>query len=155
MINNKVRSSNTPIFKKETLLLSFNLFLYELANAYHTSSWYSNVKHSSTEKLVIHFFKILEFNCRKEHSVKFYAHALNVSTGHLTKTIKKVTEITAKQCIENAIILEAKILLQNNDLTILHISEELKFANTSFFSTFFKSHTSLSPSEYRSRLSSH
>jgi AraC family transcriptional activator of pobA len=152
LINSKVRSSNKNILKKETLLLSFNLFLYELAGTYYRSSWYDNVKHTGNEKIVIHFFRLLELHCRKEHSVKFYANILNVTVGHLTKTVKQVTEITAKQCIENAIILEAKILLQNNDLTILYISEELKFANTSFFSTFFKKHTSLSPSEYRLRL---
>ena len=154
LVDGKAKSSNKHIYKKETLLLSFNLFLYELARAYYVSSWYSNVKHSSTEKLVIHFFRLLELNSRKQHSVKFYADALHVSSGHLTKIVKHVTEITAKQCIENAIILEAKILLQNNDLTILYISEELKFANTSFFSTFFKKHTALSPSEYRLRLNS-
>ncbi|CAD0004811.1 MULTISPECIES: helix-turn-helix domain-containing protein [Flavobacterium] len=155
IINSKVSRSNKHIFKKELLLLSFNLFLYELARSYYRSAWYENVKHTGNEKIAIHFLRLLELNCRKEHSVKFYADALNVTTGHLTKTIKQVIEITAKQCIENAIILEAKILLQNNDLTILHISEELKFANTSFFSTFFKKHTSLSPSEYRLQLNSH
>ena len=152
LINSKSRNSNKNIIKKELLLLSFNLFLYELAGIYYRSSWYENVKPTGNEKIVLHFFRLLELNCRREHSVKFYANLLNISTGHLTKTVKQVTEITAKQCIENAIILEAKILLQNNDLTILYISEKLKFANTSFFSTFFKRHTSLSPSEYRSRL---
>ena len=152
LIHSKAKSSHKHIFKKETLLLSFNLFLYELARAYYISSWYSNIRHSSTEKLVVHFFRLLELNCRKQHSVKFYADSLHVSTGHLTKIVKQVTEITAKQCIENAIILEAKILLQNIDLTILYISEELQFANTSFFSTFFKKYTSMSPSEYRIRL---
>lgn len=154
LVDSKAKSSNKHIFKKETLLLSFNLFLYELARAYYISSWYSNVKHSSTERLVIHFFRLLELNSRKQHSVKFYADTLHVSSGHLTKIVKHVTEITAKQCIENAIILEAKILLQNNDLSILYISEELQFANTSFFSTFFKKNTSLSPTEYRLRLNS-
>lgn len=152
LVNNKLRSSNKKPHKEETILLSFNLFLYELARIYYRSPWYDNIKHERNEKIVIYFFKLLELNCRKEHSVKFYAEALNVSAGHLNRTIKQVTEITAKQCIENAIILEAKILLQNNELNILHISEELKFANTAFFSTFFKKHTSLSPSEYRLRL---
>jgi len=155
LVNSKVKTSDKHIFKKETLLLSFNLFLYELARIYYKSSWRETVKHNGNEKIVIHFFRLLEINCKKEHSVKFYAKALNISAGHLNKTVKHVTQITAKQCIENAIILEAKILLQNNDFTILYISEELKFANTAFFSTFFKKHTLLSPSEYRLRLNSH
>lgn len=154
LLNSRAKSSKNPIYKRETLLLSFNLFLYELARAHYISAWHSNIRHTSTEKLAIHFFRLLELNCRKQHSVKFYADSLHISTGHLTKVVKLVTEITAKQCIENAIILEAKMLLQNNDMTILYISEELQFGNTAFFSTFFKKHTSFSPTEYRARLNS-
>lgn len=152
IINNKSKITSTNVIDKETLLLSFNLFLYELAGTYYLSSWLDKIKHTRSEKIIIDFFSLLELNCRKEHTVKFYADTLNISTGHLTKIVKGITEITAKQCIENAIILEAKVLLQNNNLTILTISDELQFASTSFFSTFFKKQTSLSPSEYRSRL---
>jgi AraC family transcriptional activator of pobA len=149
IINNKSKITSTNVIDKETLLLSFNLFLYELAGTYYLSSWLDKIKYTRSEKIIIDFFSLLELNCRKEHTVKFYADTLNISTGHLTKIVKG---ITAKQCIENAIILEAKVLLQNNNLTILTISDELQFASTSFFSTFFKKQTSLSPSEYRSRL---
>jgi AraC family transcriptional activator of pobA len=155
IVNSKLLISDSRVFKKELILLSFNLFLYELASYYYKAAWPARVKYSSTEKTAVHFFRLLEIHCRAQHSVRFYADALNISSGHLTKTIKQITEITAKQCIENALILEAKILLQNSDFTILKISEELKFANTSFFSNFFKKHTSLSPSEYRIRLNQH
>ncbi|TRX32569.1 AraC family transcriptional regulator [Flavobacterium sp. ZT3R18] len=155
LLENKAKSSNKHVFKNEILLFSFNLLLYELASIYHRSSWYISVKHSRKEKLVIDFFKILEANCRKQHSVKFYADTLLVTTGHLTKTVKEVAEKTAKQFIEEAIVLEAKVLLKNNHLTILDITEELQFSNSSFFSNFFKRHTSLSPSEYRLRLNFH
>lgn len=155
IVNSRLLMPDPRFFKKEQILLSFNLFLYELASHYYKATWHERVKYSSTEKTAVHFFRLLEIHCRTQHSVKFYADALNISSGHLTKTIKQITEITAKQCIENALILEAKILLQNSDLTILKISEELKFSNTSFFSNFFKKHTSLSPSEYRIRLNQH
>lgn len=154
-VSSKLLIPDSRVFKKELILLSFNLFLYELASHYYKASWHEKVKYSTTEKTAVHFFRLLEIHCRGQHSVKFYADALNISSGHLTKTIKQITEITAKQCIENALILEAKIMLQNSDLTILKISEELKFANTSFFSNFFKKHSSLSPSEYRIRLNQH
>jgi AraC family transcriptional activator of pobA len=149
------KKSNKHIFKNEVLLFSFNLLLYELAGAYHRYSWHINVRHTRKEKLVMQFFEILEINCKKQHSVKFYADALFITTGHLTKTVKEVTEKTAKQFIEEAVVFEAKLLLENDDLTILYIIEELQFSNSSFFSNFFKRHTSLSPSEYRLRLNFH
>jgi AraC family transcriptional activator of pobA len=155
LLDSKVLRSSTHIFKNETILFSFNLLLYELAGMYHRSSWHISVQHTKKEKLVMQFITILEMNCRKQHSVKFYADTLLVTTDHLSKTVKQVTQKTAKQFIEQAIVLEAKILLQNKHLTILYIAEELEFSNSSFFSFFFKKHTSLSPSEYRFRLNFH
>lgn len=154
-LRKKVNSSSKHIFKNELILLSFNLLLYEVAGIYGRSSWYKMVKYSRNEKLVVQFFKLLELHCRKQHSVKFYADSLFVSAGHLTKIVKEVAEKNPKQLIADAIIIEAKIMLQNNNLTILYITEELQFSTTSFFSNFFKKHTSLSPSEYRSQLNFH
>lgn len=155
LLNGKVQMSSEHVFKNEILLFSFNLLLYELAGLYKRSSREITVKHSSKEKLVMEFFKILEINCRKQHSVKFYSDTLHLTPGHLTKTVKEVAEKTAKQFIEESIVLEAKVLLQDNHLTILDITEELQFSNSSFFSNFFRRHTSLSPSEYRLRLNFH
>ncbi|OXA73744.1 hypothetical protein B0A67_03475 [Flavobacterium aquidurense] len=155
LINSKVLHPKSHIYKNETILFSFNLLLYELAGIYHRSSWHISLHHSKKEKLVIQFFKILEMNCKEQHGVKYYANTLEVTTDHLSKTVKQVTQKTAKQFIEEAIVLEAKILLQNNHLTILYIAEELQFTDSSAFSNFFKKHTSLSPTEYRTRLNLH
>ena len=152
LLNSKVLRSNSHVFKEEVVLFSFNLLLYELAGIYYRSSWHISLQHSKKERLVLQFFKILELNCRKQHSVKYYANVLGVNTDHFCKIIKQVTDKTAKQFIEEAIVLEAKVLLQNNHLTILYISDELHFSNSSAFSTFFKRHTSLSPTQYRLRL---
>lgn len=152
LIDIKRRSSNKHIFKNEVLLFSFNLLLYELASIYSRYSRRIKIRYTRKETIVMQFFRILESNCKIQHGVKFYADALFITTGHLTKTVKEVTEKTTKQCIEEALVLEAKILLQNEDLTILHIMEELQFSNISFFSNFFKKFTSMSPSEYRLRL---
>uniref|UniRef100_UPI001ED8E43D helix-turn-helix domain-containing protein n=1 Tax=Flavobacterium sp. UGB4466 TaxID=2730889 RepID=UPI001ED8E43D len=132
-----------------------NLLLYELARIYHKSYWHKPRQHSKKEMLVIQFFKILEINCREQHSVKYYANTLAVTTDHLSKTVKQVTEKTAKRFIEEAIVLEAKILLHDDHLTILSIAEELQFTDSSSFSNFFKRHTSQSPSQYRSQLNFH
>jgi AraC family transcriptional activator of pobA len=152
LLDRKRRSSEEHIFKSEIVLFSFNLLLYELAAIYSSYSWCFKVCHTRQEKLALEFLRILEINCKKQHSVKFYADTLKVSRGHLTRTVKAVTEKTVKQLIEEAIILEAKILLQNNGLTVLDIIALLKFGNTSVFSVFFKKYTAMSPTEYRLRL---
>lgn len=151
LLHKKARKSY-QLFGRELILFSFNLLLYELATIYDRTYGDAIIRHTANEKLAMQFFKILEINCKKQHSVKFYADTLLVSSGHLTKVIKEVADKSVKQFIEEAIVLEAKILLQNKNLTILHITEELHFSNSSFFSTFFKKHTSQSPSAYRLQL---
>jgi AraC family transcriptional activator of pobA len=154
-LNRKTRKLNKPIFKEEGLRLSFNLFLYVVAEKYSYYFQQLNDNHTIKEKLVLQFFEILEMNCKKHHDVKYYAETLSMTPDNLTKIIKEFTKKTAKRFIVEAIILEAKNLLRNEDLSISNISEELQYNNYSSFSIFFKRHTALSPSQYRSRLNFH
>lgn len=60
---------------------------------------------------------------------------------------------SVKQWINDRIILEAKVLLNEPDQSILQISESLGFPNQSAFGTYFKKITTLSPLNYRKALS--
>lgn len=154
-LHRKTRKSSKQIFNEQGLVLCFNLFVYLLAEKYRRYFQQLNKKITLKEKLVLQFFKILEVNFRKHHDVKYYAETLSMTPDNLTKIIKEFTEKTAKRFIVEAIVLEAKNLLRNEDLSICNIREELQFANYSSFSKFFKRHTSQSPSQYRSRLNFH
>lgn len=139
-------------FRRELLLHNFNLFLYEIAGIYFRNYKFMNVRRSRKEKLVMDFFKFLEENCRIEHSVSFYADSLFITKRYLNKTLKDVVGMSVKRIIKEAIILEAKILLHDDKLTITSISEALRFSSLSSFSHFFKKVSELSPSEYRQAL---
>lgn len=136
--------------KKEREGISFNLFRYGLKMLYEKYQKDFIINFTGEEKLVVQFVTILAVHCKKQHSVKFYADTLSVSSGYLTKRVRQVVEKTPKKLIEEAIIIEAKTLLENPELTITYIAGELEFSTASFFSNFFKKHTSISPSEYRS-----
>ncbi len=147
------RKNSKHLFQKEIVLFSFNLLIYEIAAMYFKHSNYKGgIRHTKKEKLVMRFFKLLENNCRKHHQIAFYADLLFVTGRHLSRTVKEVTGKTAKQCIEEAIVLEAKTLLQDDNLSITDIIEELEFSDSSFFSKFFKRHTAMTPTEYRLKL---
>lgn len=129
--------------------ISFNLFLYELKIIYSKYTSGTILNFSRKENLTIQFLTMLSIHCRKQHQVKFYAGALFITPAYLSKIIKDTTGKTAKDFINEAVIIEAKVLLEDLQLTIFEISEELEFANVHNFSDFFKYHTSLSPSQYR------
>jgi AraC family transcriptional activator of pobA len=62
--------------------------------------------------------------------VQYYADALYVSPKHLTETVKEVTGSTAGEWIDDAVILEAKVLLRNHDISIARVAEEHQFSRS-------------------------
>lgn len=95
-------------------------------------------------------FQELVFHHYKEHrNVQYYADALFVSSKHLTETIKDVTGRTAGEWIDDAVILEAKVLLRNQETSIANIAFAIHFPDQSSFGKYFKKQTGLSPSDYR------
>ena len=56
---------------------------------------------------------------------------------------------TANDIVADIVSLSAKRMLNTTTMSIQEISDELNFANQSFFGKFFKQNTGLSPSSYR------
>ena len=97
------------------------------------------------------FKEVLFRDFLHHRSVQYYADSLNVTRKYLSEVIKKNSGKTASNWIDDIVILEAKVLLQNKDLTISQISELLNFDNQSVFGRFFKNHEGISPLEFRKR----
>ncbi len=134
---------------EELYRISLNLFLYELKLIYAKYSSDTAISFTRKENLVIQFLTVLSIHYKKQHHAKFYAGALFITSKYLNKVVKEVTGSSVKALIIEAIISEAKILLEDTQNTFAEIAEEMEFASVSIFSIFFKKHTSYSPSEYR------
>jgi AraC-like DNA-binding protein/quercetin dioxygenase-like cupin family protein len=104
---------------------------------------------SRKEQLALLFLEALQTHFRTEKQVRFYAAELCVSDRYLAKVIKEVTSKTIGELIDQAIIIEAQLLLTNTTLTIMEIADELHFNSTSFFGKFFKRKVGCSPGQYR------
>lgn len=107
------------------------------------------VAHSRGEQLVNRFLKLVQMHCRQERQLDFYAQELCISSKYLAATVKTVTGKTAGDWIEDYVMLEAKAMLTNTDMTISQISDHLHFPDTSTFGKYFRRHTGLSPKEFK------
>ena len=96
------------------------------------------------------FVEVLDQYFTSEHSVKFYAEQLSMHPNHLNALIKKHTGLSAKESIQNRILLEIKHLLHSTKLSIKQISDQMGFKDPNYFTTFFKRAEKLSPGNYRS-----
>lgn len=106
-------------------------------------------KISRQEDILWRFLSLLKQYHKEERSVNFYADKMCISPKHLSSVIKQLSHKTAHELIADFVIMTAKRLLKTTTLSIQEISDELNFANQSFFGKFFKQNTGESPSAYR------
>lgn len=104
------------------------------------------------EILFKEFIKLVSEHHRKERRVDFYAEQLFLSPKHFSTVIKKVSGKTAGQWIDEYVILEIKTLLKYSAMSIQEVAYYMNFSNPSFFGKYFKHHTGLSPSEYKTQM---
>ncbi len=104
------------------------------------------------ETLFKQFINLVSEHHRKERRVDFYAEQLFLSPKHFSTVIKKVSGKTAGQWIDEYVILEAKTLLKYSAMSIQEVAYYMNFPNPSFFGKYFKQHTGMSPSEYKTQI---
>lgn len=100
-------------------------------------------------KITDDFLSLVEsysLECRK---LGFYADRLYITPRYLSKVVQATSGRTAREWINMRVILEAKVLLKEGRLSIQQISDQLNFPNQSFFGSYFKRATGMSPSQYR------
>ena len=86
----------------------------------------------------------------EQRSVKFYADQLNVHPNYLNSIVKKQTGLTAKESIQNRLLLETKYLLHSTNLSIKEIANQVGFTDPNYFTSFFSKLENISPGNYRS-----
>ncbi|MHC5363130.1 helix-turn-helix domain-containing protein [Myroides sp. LJL110] len=101
--------------------------------------------------LVMRFYQNLEAGYLKEHHVLHYANQLGVTPKMLNLATTKVLGKTIKQVIDQRIVLEAKRLLANSDISIKEISFYLGFEEATYFVSYFKKHNQCTPLEFRQK----
>jgi len=109
---------------------------------------------SNTEYCNI-FFKFknyIETNFHKTRNAKVCAQELNISYKHLNNICKKLIKKTAKQFIDDFIILEAKRCLLSSNDTVKSISEHTGFDESTNFIKYFKKYTKISPAKFRNQI---
>jgi AraC-like DNA-binding protein len=148
-IQNKLQSLH--FYKNEIVKSQINILLFEILSVYEFQNIPSIHKQSRREQLTFEFKKLINLHFTKERSVTFYADLLFVTPKHLSEIIKSETGKTAKEWIDEIIILEAKVLLQDLSLSITNIADALSFADQSIFGKFFKNITGFSPLFYRQK----
>ena len=111
----------------------------------------ARLDHPSREEII----KALHQHHKQERSPSFYADKLCMTPKYLSSILKQTTDCTLYHWITNFSLQEAKVLLKSSDMSIIQISEELNYPNSSFFARFFKKHTGMTPLQFRNNRQVH
>jgi len=138
--DNNYKNELVALKTMELLLISERLFDEEL----HFDTNLPSID------IIKRFIDLLDANFLQERSVRFYAELLAMHPNYLNALIKKHSGITAKESIQNKLLLEAKYLLHSTNLTIKEISIQVGFNDPNYFTSFFTRSENVSPKNYRS-----
>jgi AraC-like DNA-binding protein len=104
-----------------------------------------------THEAFVWFRDEIEASFRSCHKVTEYAARLGYSTRTLNRLARDNTGLSAKELIDERVVLEARRQLAHAQETVARIAEELGFDDPSNFSAYFHQRTGLTPGEFRAR----
>ncbi len=110
-----------------------------------------NPMHNRAEEYFKQFTELLGEHYTRERSVGYYARQLCITPKYLTTLIKRISGKSVSEWIDSYVILEAKTLLKYSNMSVQEIAYYLNFPNQSFFGSYFKRNTGMSPSQYKAK----
>jgi AraC-like DNA-binding protein len=104
----------------------------------------------STHEAYAWFRDHIEEHFRHWHKVGEYADRLGYSARTLNRLARRHTGLSAKELIDERIVLEAKRQLSHTDASASEIADGLGFHDASNFSSYFRGQAGMTPGAFRS-----
>lgn len=101
--------------------------------------------------MVSRFKQLVTENYTRCHMVSDYANMMNITPKYLNHVVKQNMGITAKQVIQEQLIIHARYDLKFSNQSIKEIAFMLGFTDPYHFSSFFKDLVGTSPTQYRDK----
>lgn len=136
---------------KQVVSALVQAFCYEVIDAYIANTPVQTIKQTRKDKVFQNFLVALYNNFRIRRDVRYYAELQNLTPRYFTTLIHEVSGKTPSQWITMFVIIEAKRLLSNPNISVKEVAHRLNFSEQTFFGRYFKLYAGCSPSEYKSR----
>lgn len=139
--------NNSKSFNHKTIIDSlFAILISKAENLKQNQTFH--IKDSSKIKFFQKFTSLIEKNLAKSRSADFYAGELSITYKHLNTICKELINKTAKNVIDDYVILQAKRSLINSTIKSSELAYKLGFEDPTNFTKYFKKHTGLTPNSF-------
>jgi AraC-like DNA-binding protein len=136
-------------FRLEIANSMFRVIYYEIAAIYKKRKPIVQQSVLRKDMLFRRFLFLMSKNCRQHRDVDYYACEMCITPRYLSAVIKEKSGISALGWINGMVVRLAKSLLKDSLLSVQQISDELNFANPSFFGQYFKKYAGVTPKKFR------
>ncbi|MCR4765427.1 MAG: helix-turn-helix domain-containing protein [Bacteroidaceae bacterium] len=145
LIRSVVQSNSS--YKKEIILNLMEALSYYVID--NMSYQKDDVKLQRGDVLFHQFMDEVRKNYTKERRLAFYASTLCITPKYLSRVVVQHSGRHPSDWIRDYVILEAKALLRQNELSVQQISDMLNYPNPSFFGKYFKAAVGCSPRAFQ------
>ena len=95
------------------------------------------------------FIRLVNLHCAEQHHLGFYADHICLTERYLSSVVSQTSGVSAKEWIDRALVMRAKVELLHTDKPVARIADDLCFPNPSFFCKYFKRLVGITPGGYR------
>ncbi|MGN1409781.1 MAG: helix-turn-helix domain-containing protein [Eubacteriales bacterium] len=141
-------------FSKKTSNIELKGLLYSLCGEFDAGATYREAN-AGSNILLFNIFKFIEQNYNKNCALTNLAKSTGYDYAYLSRYFKKSVGISYNDYVNQYRISKACYLLQNNEMTVLEISNECGFNSLRSLNRNFKEQLGMPPAEYRKQLREH
>lgn len=133
----------------QNLLRSYMNIILSILNRNNSPIKEKQKVRSIKDKKIIAFDKLIELYYKTEKLPSFYADEMYITVNYLNRICQEKREASSGELIRKRVVTEAERLLFHTYNSISEIALELGFESSSYFTTFFKKNTGLTPDRFR------
>ncbi len=154
MANSQSESENAEnlpmleINRKQIQYVTSSLIL-EILQCYTNDLGNDAIPMSRKDEIFQKFVTSLYKHYKTEHEVSFYAGQQYLTSRYFSAIIKEKSGKSPSAWISTALLVDAKKMVTNTNMSIKDISDTLHFPNQSYFGKWFKHLTGSGPLEFR------
>lgn len=138
-------------FNENTNSIDLKGLLYSLCGVFDATATYREAN-AGSNILLYNIFKFIEKNYNKSCTLSNLSKTTGYDYAYLSRYFKKSVGISFNAYVNQFRISKACYLLQNNEMTILEISNECGFNSLRSLNRNFKEQLGVPPAEYRRQL---
>ena len=96
-----------------------------------------------------HYRQLVETHFRTRRTIADYAGEIGISTDRLHDICSRNLDKSPRQLLHERVVHEARLMLENTNLSVDQIAAALGFRDSAYFNRFFRKKTGTPPSTYR------